>query len=78
MAICFFGSGLGFVNWTQSDPGFVNPVRSSPGFVSPIRSGPGFVNALSKALFQLFGLLFLARVASQHIIRIIATTSFCF
>ena len=36
----FFGSGPGFVNWTQSDPGFVNPVRSGPGFVNPIRSDP--------------------------------------
>ena len=36
----FFGSGPGFVNWTQSDPGFVNPVRSSLDFVNPIRSDP--------------------------------------
>ena len=43
----FFGSSLGLVNRTQSDPGFVNPVRSGPGFCQsdPIRSGPGFVNA---------------------------------
>jgi len=34
----FFGSGRGFVNWTQSDPGFVNPVQSSPGL--SIRSDP--------------------------------------
>ena len=30
----FFGSGLGFVKRTQSDPGLVNPVRSGPGFVN--------------------------------------------
>ena len=46
-----------------------NPVRVCQS--DPIRSGPGFVNALSKALFQLFGLLFLARVASQHIISLV-------
>ena len=45
----FFGSGMGFVTRTQSDPGFVNPMRSGPGFVNPIRSNPirsghGFVN----------------------------------
>ena len=53
----FFGSGQGFVSWTQSDLGFVNPVRSGPGFVNPIRSdlirsGPGFVNTPNKITFN--------------------------
>ena len=42
-----FGSGQGFVSWTQSDPGFVNPVRSDL-----IRSGPGFVNTPNKITFN--------------------------
>ena len=51
----FFGSGPGFVNWTQSDPGFVNPVRSGPGFVNPIRSDPVQVLETRKRITRLKG-----------------------